>query len=150
VAASATAGLAGRSRHGFHLRIFMSTTVTYPRAADTPTSHLPFSPVVRVGDIVFVSGQASVDTTGKLVPDTFEGEFRRSIENMRLVLKAAGCDLKDVVQTRNYVRDPADVPRYNELYREYFTAPYPTRTTITNCPPPTLKYEVECVAVAKS
>lgn len=128
----------------------MSTTVTYPRAADTPTSHLPFSPVVRVGDIVFVSGQASVDTTGKLVPDTFEGEFRRSIENMRLVLKAAGCDLKDVVQTRNYVRDPADVPRYNELYREYFTAPYPTRTTITNCLPPTLKYEVECVVVAKS
>jgi 2-iminobutanoate/2-iminopropanoate deaminase len=128
----------------------MSTTVTYPRAADTPTSHLPFSPVVRVGDIVFVSGQASVDATGKLVPDTFEGEFRRSIENMRLVLKGAGCDLKDVVQTRNYVRDPADVPRYNELYREYFTAPYPTRTTITNCLPPTLKYEVECVAVAKS
>lgn len=127
----------------------MSTTVTYPRDADTPTSHLPFSPVVRVGDIVFVSGQASVDATGKLVPDTFEGEFRRSIENMRQVLKAAGCDLKDVVQTRNYVRDPADVPRYNELYREYFTAPFPARTTITNCLPPTLKYEVECVAVAK-
>jgi 2-iminobutanoate/2-iminopropanoate deaminase len=127
----------------------MSTSVQYPRNPDTPVSHLPFSPVVRVGDLVLVSGQASVDATGKIVTDTFEGEFRRSIENMRKVLQAAGCDLQDVVQTRNYVRDPADVPRYNELYREYFSAPYPARTTITNCLPPTLKYEVECVAVAR-
>ncbi|MEI6463991.1 MAG: RidA family protein [Verrucomicrobiota bacterium] len=128
----------------------MSTPVTYPRAANTPVSHLPFSPAVRVGDVVYVSGQASVDATGKIVSDTFEGEFRRSIENMRLVLQAAGCDLQDVVQTRNYVREAADVPRYNELYREYFSAPFPARTTITNCLPPTLKYEVECVAVAKT
>lgn len=128
----------------------MSTPVTYPRAANTPVSHLPFSPAVRVGDVVYVSGQASVDASGKIVSDTFEGEFRRSIENMRLVLQAAGCDLQDVVQTRNYVREAADVPRYNELYREYFSAPFPARTTITNCLPPTLKYEVECVAVAKA
>ena len=128
----------------------MSTPVSYPREANTPVSHLPFSPAVRVGDVVYVSGQASVDATGKIVSDTFEGEFRRSIENMRLVLQAAGCGLKDVIQTRNYVRDPADVPRYNELYREYFAAPFPARTTITNCLPPTLRYEVECVAVAKA
>jgi len=128
----------------------MSTPVSYPREANTPVSHLPFSPAVRVGDVVYVSGQASVDATGKIVSDTFEGEFRRSIENMRLVLQAAGCGLKDVIQTRNYVRDPADVPRYNELYREYFSAPFPARTTITNCLPPTLRYEVECVAVAKA
>ncbi len=128
----------------------MNTTVTYPRDKDTPVSHLPFSPAVRVGDLILVSGQASVDATGKIVPDTFEGEFRRSIENMRKVLEAAGSDLKHVVQTRNYVRDAANVPRYNELYREYFSAPYPARTTITDCLPPTLQYEVECVAVPRA
>jgi 2-iminobutanoate/2-iminopropanoate deaminase len=41
------------------------------------------------------------------------------------------------------------VPRYNELYREYFSQPYPTRTTITNCLPPTLRYEIEAVAVKR-
>ncbi len=128
----------------------MNTTVTYPRDKDTPVSHLPFSPAVRVGDLILVSGQASVDATGKIVPDTFEGEFRRSIENMRKILEAAGSDLKHVVQTRNYVRDAANVPRYNELYREYFSAPYPARTTITDCLPPTLQYEVECVAVPRA
>jgi 2-iminobutanoate/2-iminopropanoate deaminase len=127
----------------------MKTTVTYPRDQDTPVSHLPFSPAVRVGDLILVSGQASVDATGKIVPDTFEGEFRRSIENMRKILEAAGSDLKHVVQTRNYVRDAANVPRYNELYREYFSPPYPARTTITDCLPPTLQYEVECVAVPR-
>jgi len=61
--------------------------VAYPREPDTPVSHLPFSPAVVVGDLIFVSGQASVDATGKIVSDTFEGEFRRSMENVRLVLE---------------------------------------------------------------
>jgi 2-iminobutanoate/2-iminopropanoate deaminase len=127
----------------------MKTPLQYPRTDGMPASHLPFSPAIRVGDLIFVSGQASVDATGQLVPDTFEGEFRRSIENMKKILEGAGSDLRHVVQTRNYIRDPANVARYNELYREYFSAPYPTRTTITHCLPPTMHYEVECVAVAR-
>lgn len=124
--------------------------VSYPKNPDTPTSHLPFSPAVVVGDLIFVSGQASVDAAGKIVGDTFEGEFRRSVENLRKVLEAAGSDLAHVVQTRNYVGDAADVPRYNELYREYFSAPFPARTTITNCLPPSLRYEIEAVAVRRT
>jgi 2-iminobutanoate/2-iminopropanoate deaminase len=128
----------------------MKPNVSYPLDQDTPVSHLPFSPCVRVGDLIFVSGQASVDPAGQIVPDTFEGEFRRSIENLRKVLRTAGSDLAHVIQTRNYVRDAANVARYNELYREYFKAPLPTRTTITNCLSPALQYEIECVAVARS
>ena len=124
-------------------------SVSYPRSADTPTSPLPFSPSVCFGDLIFISGQASVDASGKIVSDTFEGEFRRSIENVRKVLAAAGSDLAHVIQTRNYVRDAEDVVLYNQLYREYFTEPFPTRTTITNCLPPTLRYEIEVVAVKK-
>src|SRR3954469_7945655 len=123
--------------------------VTYPREADTPVSHLPFSPCVRVGELIFVSGQASVDSEGKIVSDTFEGEFRRSIENVKRVLAAAGSDLAHVVQVRSYVRDAEDVALYNQLYREYFSEPFPARTTITNCLPPALRFEIEVVAVAK-
>ncbi len=126
------------------------TPVSFPRLPDTPTSHLPYSPVVVAGDMVFASGQASVDETGQIISDTFEGEFHRSIDNLRKVLAAAGCTLADVIQTRNYVRDPEDLPLYNQLYRATFPEPFPTRTTITNCLPPTLKYELEAVAVKKS
>src|SRR5215204_5049960 len=109
------------------------TPVSYPCLPETPISPLPFSPVIVAGDFVFISGQASVDEKGQIVTDTFEGEFRRSVENLRKVLAAAGCTLADVIQTRNYVREPSDVPRFNQLYREYFAEPFPTRTTITNC-----------------
>jgi len=126
----------------------MNTSITYPKTSDTPTSHLPFSPAVRVGNLIFVSGQASVDSTGKIVSDTFEGEFRRSVENLRKVVEAAGSDMKHVIQTRNYVRDASDLVRYNELYREYFSTPFPARTTITNCLSEALRYEIECIAVA--
>jgi 2-iminobutanoate/2-iminopropanoate deaminase len=123
------------------------STVRYPQENDTPTSHLPFSPCVVVGNLVFVSGQASVDPAGKIVSDSFEGEFRRSMENMHSVLKAAGCDLSHVVQTRNYVRDDKDLATFNELYKDYFSAPFPARTTITRCLPDSLRFEVECIAV---
>jgi 2-iminobutanoate/2-iminopropanoate deaminase len=125
------------------------TPVSHPKLPDTPVSHLPFSPVVVAGDFVFVSGQASVDAAGQIVSDTFEGEFRRSVENLRRVLAAAGCTLADVVQTRNYVRDASDVPLFNRLYGEAFSEPYPARTTITNCLPPALRYEIEAVAVKR-
>ncbi|MDR3475121.1 MAG: RidA family protein [Devosia sp.] len=121
--------------------------IEYPSKADTPRSHLPFSPVTKVGNLLFVSGQASVDAQGKIVSDSFEGEMRRSLENLRKVLEDAGSSLALVAQTRNYVRDAADTVEFNRLYREYFSEPFPARTTITNCLPPTLKYEIECVAV---
>ncbi len=124
-------------------------SVSYPKEAGTPVSHLPFSPAVRVGDLIFVSGQASVDPKGKIISESFDGEVRRSIENLRKVLETAGSDLAHVVQTRNYVRDPANVARFNEIYREYFSDPYPARTTITHCLPDILHFEIECVAVPK-
>lgn len=127
----------------------MSSLVSYPREADTPVSHLPFSPAVKVGNLVFVSGQASVDPTGKIISDTFEGEFRRSVENLRKVLQSAGADLRHVVQTRNYVRDAEDGPLFNRLYREYFSAPYPARTTLSGCLSAALRFEIECIAVVQ-
>lgn len=123
--------------------------IEYPSTDTIPTSHLPFSPCTVVGNLLFVSGQASVDAEGAIVPDTFEGEVRRSINNLRRILEAAGSGLDCVVQTRNYIRDSDDLPVFNVLYQEFFRAPYPARTTITGCLPDTLLYEIECIAVIK-
>ena len=70
-------------------------------------------------------------------------------KNLARVFEAAGTDLAHVVQTRNYVRDEADVPLYNQLYREYFKSPFPARTTIVRCLPPTMRFEIEAIAVKK-
>ena len=116
------------------------------RGAGVPVSPLPFSPGVRAGGFVFVSGQASVDDAGAIVTDTFEGEFRRSLNNVRKVLAAAGLTLADVVQVRSYVDRPEDLAEYNRLYRETFSAPFPARTTIVNCLGGALKYEIDVTA----
>jgi 2-iminobutanoate/2-iminopropanoate deaminase len=111
-----------------------------------PRSHLPFSPAIEAGGFVFVSGQASVDGTGKIVNDTFEGEMRRSIENVQKVLKAAGLGLADVVRVTSYLGRQEDLAEYNKIYREYFSEPYPARSTLMGCLGTLLKYEVDVVA----
>lgn len=128
----------------------MEKPFEYPSNPDTPRSHLPFSPSVVFGDLIFVSGQASVDASGKIVSGDFESEFRRSLQNLKQILEDSGSDLAHVVQTRNYIRDPQYVPLFNQLYREYFKEPYPARTTITHCLPEVLHFEIECIAVRKA
>lgn len=126
------------------------TEISYPTSSTMPTSHLPFSPAVRYGDLLFVSGQASVDKTGKIISGTFEEEFRRSLENLIQILEDSGSGIDLVIQTRNYVRDPEFLPLYQKLYVEYFKAPFPARTTITHCLTTKLHYEIECVAVCRT
>lgn len=109
-------------------------------------AEFPFSPAIRSGDFVFVSGQASTDAEGQIVAGSFEEEMRRSLDNLREVLAAAGCGLEDVVQIRAYVDASADVPEFNSLYREYFEAPLPARTTLVDCLGGVVKFEVDAVA----
>jgi 2-iminobutanoate/2-iminopropanoate deaminase len=122
------------------------TKIEYPVSSDVSKSPLPFSPATKVGNLVFVSGQASTDESGAIVSDTFENEFRRSIENVRKILRACGTDLDRVVQVRSYVKNAQDLPAYNALYREYFKPPFPARTTLTNCLGKVL-YEIDVIAV---
>ena len=114
------------------------------------SSHLPFSAAVEANGFVFVSGQASVDEQGAIVSGDFEQEMRRSMENVRRILASAGLNLGDVVRVTSYVHDPAHVPQYNMLYREYFSAPFPARTTITSCLSPALKFEIDVIAARRS
>lgn len=116
-------------------------------SSELPRLPLPLSHFRRHNDLVYISGQASVDENGKLVPGTFEEEFRRTLAILQRVLEVAGSRLDKVMQVRAYVRDPANLPLYNTLYVEYFREPYPARTTLTGCLPETLHFEIDCIAV---
>jgi 2-iminobutanoate/2-iminopropanoate deaminase len=112
-----------------------------------PHSFLPFSPAVQVGNLLFVSGQASVDHAGNIVEDDFEGEMARAIGNLETILLHCGSSLRHVVKTHNYLADPAWRSLYNALYPRFFSAPFPARTTVTKGLSGTLKYEIDCIAV---
>ena len=115
------------------------------RGPGVPQSHLPFSPAIKAGNLLFVSGQASTDGSGKVISDKFENEFRRTLDNLQKILAAAGLGLGDVVQVRSYLKNQSDWDTYNRLYREYFKEPLPARTTLVNCLG-TVLYEVDVIA----
>ncbi|MDB5474335.1 MAG: Endoribonuclease [Devosia sp.] len=114
-------------------------------------SHLPFSPAFIAGDLMFVSGQASVDSaTGAIIPGNFEQEMRRSIENLRAILEAGGLSLDHVVNVKSYLASEADGALYNQIYPEYFSEPRPSRSTIVGVLGTKLKFELDCVAYSKA
>ncbi len=112
-------------------------------------SHLPFSPAIKAGDLVFISGQASVDSeTGAVIKGSFEDEMRRSIENLIEILKVENLTLDNVINVKSYVAKEEDLKLYNSIYSEYFKNPLPSRSTIVNVLPSFLKFELDCVAYA--
>lgn len=114
--------------------------------ANVPKSFLPFSPGLKCGNYVFISGQASVDSSGAIINGTFEEECRRSFENLNLILEAAGLGFEDVVQVRNYVGKQEYLAEFNAIYKEFFKEPYPARTTLIGCLGDLLKFEVDVIA----
>ena len=96
-----------------------------------------------------MSGQGSTDETGKIVADTFEGEFHRTLQNLQRILKAAGSDLNKILQVKAYLREASRWDEYNVLYKQYFSEPFPARTTLTGCLPDSIQFEIDCIAVAE-
>jgi 2-iminobutanoate/2-iminopropanoate deaminase len=111
-------------------------------------SALPFSPGVRAGDFLFVSGMASADEAGQIIHDQFDEEARRTYENLGRVLRTAGLDFDRVVQVRCYLQRQEDWDAHNRIYREFFSEPFPARTTLIGCLGNLVKYEVDCIAYA--
>jgi 2-iminobutanoate/2-iminopropanoate deaminase len=112
----------------------------------SPGNNNAYSPAVRAGDFLFVSGQASVDETGKIIEDSFEGEMRRSLENVQRILAMEGLTLEHVVQVRSYLSAQQYLADYDRVYREYFRATRPARTTLLGVLGTVVKYEIDVVA----
>jgi 2-iminobutanoate/2-iminopropanoate deaminase len=90
-----------------------------------------YSPAVKVGDWVFVSGQGPEDSiTHEIKGKTIEEQTQFTVENLLAVLAEAGAKPEDVVQVQVYLRDLNDFSRFNEVYAKYFPDPKPARTTV--------------------
>ena len=106
----------------------------------------PYSPVVASGDLVFTSGQVANDATGAVVSGEIEDQCRQVLDNIRACLQAAGCELSDVIKVNAFLPDLGNFDVYNTVYREYFSEPYPARTTVGAALAPGLHVEVEVIA----
>ena len=101
------------------------STSKYPMAEGQEKHVLPISLFRLHGDTVYIAGHGAVDETGAFVGDTLEAQMRYTMESFAKTLAEIGIGYSDLLMVRVYVQNPADVPLYNALYREYFTEPLP-------------------------
>ncbi|MAL61451.1 MAG: Rid family hydrolase [Pseudomonadota bacterium] len=106
------------------------TSANAPTTGFTPGQSVsPLAQAIRHGNMLFLSGQGSLDpSTGEVVPGDIEAQTRQTLDNLMTILEAAGATSKNIVNMRVILRDVADFPRFNETFREYFAGEKVTRT----------------------
>jgi len=110
----------------------------------------PFSPAVRVGNIIFVSGTLGTKIDGTLVPGGIQPETRQLLENIKRTLAAAGVGMDRVVKCTVFLADLEEWPAMNEVYRSYFSnGKYPARAAVQATLLFGARVEMECAAAAK-
>jgi 2-iminobutanoate/2-iminopropanoate deaminase len=98
---------------------------------NAPAAIGPYSQAVRVGNLVFVSGQIPLDpATGQLVGGDIGVQTEQVLENLAAILEAAGSSLAQVVKATVYLRDLGEFGRMNEVYAKFFGENPPARATV--------------------
>jgi 2-iminobutanoate/2-iminopropanoate deaminase len=114
-----------------------------------PAAIGPYSQGVRVGNMLFISGQGSMNVvTGELVNDEVKKATKQVLENIKAILEEAGGNLSNVVKTTIFLKDMNDFVSMNEIYGTYFTGQLPARSTIQAARlPKDMLVEIEAIAI---
>jgi 2-iminobutanoate/2-iminopropanoate deaminase len=105
-----------------------------------------YSDGVIAGGFLFVSGQAAVDfKTSKFILGTIEEETRRTLDNVKSIIEAAGATMNDVVKCTVHLSNIKDFDAYNKVYAEYFTGIKPARTTVQSVLAEGIKVEIDAI-----
>ena len=115
---------------------------------NAPAAIGPYSQAVRAGDLLFVSGQIPADpATGEIVEPTIQAQAKRSLENVKAILEAAGGSLDNVVKTTVFLKSMDDFVEMNRVYKTFFTADCPARSAVQVAKlPKDVLVEIEAIA----
>ena len=115
---------------------------------NAPAAIGPYSQAIKVGELLFVSGQLPINpATGEFAQGGIKELTRQSLENMKAILATAGRTLDNVVKTTVFLADMADFAEMNEVYAEYFQAPFPARSAVAvKTLPKGARVEIECIS----
>ena len=118
-------------------------------AAGAPRAIGPYSPALKVGNLLFLSGSIPLDpVSGQLVSGGIVEQTTRVMENIKTLLEAAGASFNNVARTTVFMVDLAEFGSMNDVYSKYFTAPYPARSTVQVVKlPRDVRVEIDVIAV---
>lgn len=118
------------------------------QSAAAPAPVGPYSQAVKVGPLVFCSGQIPLDLAGIKVQGSATKETEQVLTNLQAVLEAAGCRMDQVVKTTVYLVDMADFKFVNQVYERFFPGVAPARSTVQVVKlPRDAKVEIDAIAV---
>ena len=124
------------------------------RISTEPDFYAPYriSQAMRVGDLIFVSGQAAIDEHGIVGAGDFGAQAEQAFGNLREVLEAGGSSMRDIVKVTIYLTDMANFPKIVDLRGKWFSEPYPADTIVqvVALALPELEIEIEAVAAVRS
>jgi len=128
----------------------MSIERVFPKNVPTPRG--PYSPAVRAGDFIYVSGQGPIDpATDKLAPGDIQFQTRLVLSNIKRILAECGASMTDVVRCGVFLKDGSEFKAMNEVYAEFFGDSKPARTTIVcDFVSTDMGVEIDCVAYKPS
>jgi len=108
----------------------------------------PYSPGMEAGGFIFLSGQIPLLPDGALVEGDIQAQVKQSLENLKGLLEQIGLEMKAVVKTTIFLTDMADFQAVNEIYANYFSAPFPARSTVAVLAlPKGANIEIEAIAL---
>lgn len=124
------------------------SVIERPVVTGAPKAQGPYSAVVRVGDLLFVSGQGPIDpATNEFLLGSIQEQTRLVIENIRNILVSCGSGLANVVKCSVFLSDANDFAAMNVVYAEFFGATKPARTTVAAILVQAgMKVEIDCIA----
>ena len=116
-----------------------------------PAAIGPYSQAIRVGNLVYTSGQIPIDpATGTFVEGGIEEQTRQSLTNVKAILEEAGVNMSHVVKTTVFMADMSDFADMNAVYAEFFSEPYPSRSAVAvKTLPKGALVEIEVVAAVE-
>ena len=109
----------------------------------------PIAQAVRFGNMLFVSGQGPLDpATREVIPGDIGAQARQTLTNLKSILSQAGATFENVVNMRVILRDVADFPRFNEVFRDFLAGEKVTRTCVGGTPHRKgVNVEIDCIAM---
>lgn len=108
----------------------------------------PYSPAVKLGDFVFLSGQLGMDADGNLVSDDVIEQSKQAMDNIGYLLEEMGLAYRHIAKTTVFVSDLNDFSKVNEVYGSYFDGVYPARSCVEVARlPKDAKVEIECIVL---
>ena len=124
----------------------MRQVVTAP---DAPKAMGAYSPAIKAGNLLFISGQIPIDpSTGNLIDGDIKAQAEQVMRNLTALLRAAGAGFGQVVRTTVYLADMNDFAGMNEIYSSYIVDPPPARATVQVARlPRDVKIEIDAIAV---